>query len=1141
MADRKVKVTLEADAGPMVSGFRKAEASVKGFSSSFEKNRAAWDEIGDTALIAGGAIAAGLGLAAKAAIDWESAWAGVAKTVDGTPAQMRDLESGLRDLTHVLPATHDEIAGVAEAAGQLGVATPDIVDFTKVAIDLGESTNLSAEEAATGLAKFSNIMGTASRDGVEGYSRMGSALVALGNDGASTEKDILDMSLRLAGAGKQAGASESDILAMANALTSVGIEAELGGGAMSRAMLKMNTAVISGGDELEKFAEIAGMSAQEFAVKWRKDPIGAVNAFIGGLGRIGDSGGDASAALESVGLAGTQNAQVLLRAAGSSDLMTKSLKLGKKAWRENSALAEEASRRYETTESKMQIAVNTLKDAAIDLGATFGPMLAKVAGWAADAANAFVKLPGPVKEFVAALGAISATGLIGGGLAIKAVGFANDMTKAFRDVGLSMDRVAQKSPRAARGMDRVAGAARGVGRAGMGLAAAAPIIAAFQEDLGQIGSQQLIRDLDGAANGLDTINSAIQKADGGTSDVQNLGKALQVAFDPNWVDNAGKGIDGFFSVVTFGAREADGEIAQSNRRLSELDTTLAQMVSGGDAAGAADMFRTIAAEAKKQGISVEELKRKFPQYAEAVAGAENATRNAADGADKLNGGLSEQEQAAQEAQQAIADLRDELTQLGGGFRAEQAAARQVQESLKGLDEVVKSGKGGWSELSAAMSDAAEDALDYAGAQAEMGRGSDEIAAGISRVREQVIQSGVDSGKSRAFMERYADSIGLIPSEARTMVEAAGVKQSTTEILGMKESIMLLNGKTVTVKEAGAMASQGRVKGLDMTIRDTNGKTVHVKEIGATASGERVVIMNGKIKVLKGKNVKVTEHGATNATDRVTKLFNSIDGGNGKDVLVTEHGATPAQKRVHGMFRQIGDLFGKDVNVTEHGADPAKGRVRGLDDSIRGTDGKSVDVNARVNGKWDVDSLVNSIGNVRSKTVTVTSIARKVGKWFADGGIEENGPGGLHSYMASGGTRSFAGQSPHIRPAGGGGVTWAEQGAGPWEAWISGHPAKRARSLAILDDVASRFGRAVVEPSRFADGGTWESYRNFQTATPPPVVVRESGGGSQYAGPTAGDMEAAMSRAVSGMRVNFSIGDRDLVGVISRAQTRQKGR
>src|SRR5690606_28087446 len=150
---------------------------------------------------AGAAIAGGLGLATKAAISWESAFAGVKKTVDDTEAGYAALEAELRDLTSVLPAAHEEIAGVAEAAGQLGVQRENIVDFTKVMIDLGESTNLSADEAATSLAQFANVMGT-SLDDVD---RLGSVIVGLGNNFATTEADIMAMATRLSGAGRQAG------------------------------------------------------------------------------------------------------------------------------------------------------------------------------------------------------------------------------------------------------------------------------------------------------------------------------------------------------------------------------------------------------------------------------------------------------------------------------------------------------------------------------------------------------------------------------------------------------------------------------------------------------------------------------------------------------------------------------------------------------------------------------------------------------------------------------------------------------------------------------------------------------------------------------------------------------------------------
>ncbi len=125
-----------------------------------EDGKRAAREVGGALVAVGAGFLAMSALTVKAAVGWESAWAGVTKTVDGTPQELKDVEDGLRSLTGVLPASHQEIAAVAEAAGQLGVQTKNVVAFTKTMIDLGETTNLSANEAATSLARFMNVMGT---------------------------------------------------------------------------------------------------------------------------------------------------------------------------------------------------------------------------------------------------------------------------------------------------------------------------------------------------------------------------------------------------------------------------------------------------------------------------------------------------------------------------------------------------------------------------------------------------------------------------------------------------------------------------------------------------------------------------------------------------------------------------------------------------------------------------------------------------------------------------------------------------------------------------------------------------------------------------------------------------------------------
>lgn len=316
-------------------------------------------------------IAAGVGLAVKAAVDWESAFTGVQKTNDeivdsngNVVYSYQDLEDGLRGLAKELPATHEEIAGVAEAAGQLGIQTDNVTSFTKTMIDMGESTNMSAEEAATAFARLANITGMSQND----FERLGSTVVDLGNNFATTESEITELAFRLSGIGKQVGLSEADIVGIAAAMSSVGIEAEAGGTAMTTAMKKMQNAVSDGGKELQGFADVADMSAGEFAEAFEKDPARALQAFVEGLQRASDDGENLNGILGDLGITGIRESDTLLRLAGNSELLGEALDQSGNAWEENSALSEEAQKRYETTQAQLEM----LRNEAIDLGIEFG-------------------------------------------------------------------------------------------------------------------------------------------------------------------------------------------------------------------------------------------------------------------------------------------------------------------------------------------------------------------------------------------------------------------------------------------------------------------------------------------------------------------------------------------------------------------------------------------------------------------------------------------------------------------------------------------------------------------------------------------------------------------------------------------------
>lgn len=421
---RTIGLRLE-EAGAKIESFGQKMKSVSGKISS----------IGD-GLTKGvtAPIVAGAGIAIKAAMDYESAFAGVKKTVDGTAQDFEKLSSGIREMSKTMPASAVEIANVAEAAGQLGIKKEDILSFSKTMIDLGESTNLSATDAAAAIAKLANITGMTADD----YSRFGSAVVALGNNFATTEADIVNMSTRLASAGTMAGLTNQEILALATAMSSVGIEAEAGGTAMSQTLATIGKAVDTASEDVQKFATVAGMSAEEFTAAWKEKPMDALKAFISGLQEMDKQGFSSTAILEDLGMSGVRQSNMLKALGLAFGTVEDATKLANEAWSENTALSEEAAQRYETTESKVQMLKNQVTDLAIEFG---GPLLDAIkdsleAGkpfikWASELAKNFSSLSREQQQNIVKWGGLIAVagpflsfvGRAGGGISTLIRGF----------------------------------------------------------------------------------------------------------------------------------------------------------------------------------------------------------------------------------------------------------------------------------------------------------------------------------------------------------------------------------------------------------------------------------------------------------------------------------------------------------------------------------------------------------------------------------------------------------------------------------------------------------------------------------------------------------------------------------------------
>lgn len=341
----------------------------------------------------------------KSAIDTETAWTGVTKTVDGTETQLEEVREELLNLSTVTSSSVSDIMSVAEAAGQLGVKVENVSAFTETMVRLGDSTNLSADEAATAIAQLYNVMGS----DINTVDQFGSALVALGNNAATTEADILNMATRIASSGKQVGLTEQEVLALATTLSSVGLEAEGGGSAISAVITQIDKDVALNSDTLKIWANVAGMSVKDFKNLWENDAMSAIQTVVGGMGDATAGGENLNVILDELGVTSLRQTDTMKRLSSASELMSEMVDLSNESWKENTSLTDESNKRYQTTEARMQQLKNTLTVLCDKLGQILLPVIQKICNGLSNFVNWLSNLnPAAQKVIVVVLALVAA-------------------------------------------------------------------------------------------------------------------------------------------------------------------------------------------------------------------------------------------------------------------------------------------------------------------------------------------------------------------------------------------------------------------------------------------------------------------------------------------------------------------------------------------------------------------------------------------------------------------------------------------------------------------------------------------------------------------------------------------------------------
>lgn len=383
MADGRIIILVDADTKGYDKAFAEmtttAKSSTSTVSSTLTNAANKLSSFGKSATkavtlpIAAVATACG-----AAAVNIDTSLTNVKKTVDGTEEQYQQLKQAAIDFSKTNAVSASQILDLQSLGAQLGFNIDELDEFSRVASGLDIATDMNAEQAASEMAQFANITKMAHND----ISNYASSIVALGNNLATTESQVSSMGQRIAAAGTQTKMSQAEILGWAGAMSSLGVEAEAGGTAFSTTISTIDAAVAKGGEGLQTFAKIAGMSSKEFATSWKNSATDTMVHLLSSTA----SAENMTLALEEMGITGIRQSDVMKRLAGNTQLVTDAINISTEGWKKNTALQTEVDNRNASMAARFEMLKNKVTAVAEEVGT---PLINALLG-AVDAADPLI-------------------------------------------------------------------------------------------------------------------------------------------------------------------------------------------------------------------------------------------------------------------------------------------------------------------------------------------------------------------------------------------------------------------------------------------------------------------------------------------------------------------------------------------------------------------------------------------------------------------------------------------------------------------------------------------------------------------------------------------------------------------------------
>lgn len=396
---------------------RAAQGNLASYGVSANAARYANYDLASSLLTVSAAFTA-LGVASVVAFaSQERAFTEVERIASGSSSEIKGLRDELQALSTQIPVSFNELSKIASLGAALDIPSTALSKFTEVVAKFAAVTGTTVEAAAAGFGRLAAYFDL----DPEQFDALGSAILRAGNISVATEEEVLKYAQALSIAGSRAGFTADQTIALAAGIASFGrINVEGAGSALSRITTQIDMATSEGGEKLENFAAVAGMSAAEFQTAWGADSFSAFQSLLRGLSGLDN----ANLVLKEIGINNERDSRTILALAQNYGKFNAILGETTTAWREGIYMNESYGLVLDDLNSKWVIFMNALTNAAAAVGATAAPALERLLQVTTDLLVGFSKFAESgmgqfLVQFAAGvLGLVAAWAALRGGLAL---------------------------------------------------------------------------------------------------------------------------------------------------------------------------------------------------------------------------------------------------------------------------------------------------------------------------------------------------------------------------------------------------------------------------------------------------------------------------------------------------------------------------------------------------------------------------------------------------------------------------------------------------------------------------------------------------------------------------------------------------